>query len=188
MGVLGLSKTEGQRKVRPKIAGELLARQRQVRLMLAAATAAAQAGGYRDASVSTIVKAAGTSRKTFYDAFSGKDEVMKAALVFAADRLLRRAKEGAPDGVFGSLEAVVREMVETPDMARLLLLEGYGINAVAVAAQNARFAALLPHEPMKAELVIGGVAHLLRKQVHEGDYEGLPDLIPDLHDFIVGAR
>ena len=156
--------------------------------------------GYSAMSVEDIVSVAGVSRRTFYDAFSSKEDAFLQALDRAVEELLGeiRAAYGATDtfpaAVRDSLAAFLRFVTHKPRQAEMLLIEALAAGPAAIErrtktlksfAQMLREAAARSgngHRPpdLTAETIVGGIYEVVYSRLIAGEVDGLPALLPDL--------
>ena len=149
--------------------------------------------------ISALMSVAGVSRRTFYDAFSGKDDAFLQALDGVAEELLGRlqsaydASDTFPSRVRDCLAAFLRFVAEEPRQAEMLLVEALAAGPVAIErrtatlrafAQMMREAAELTnrHRPpdLIAETIVGGIYEIVYSRLLAGELEALPALLPDL--------
>lgn len=176
------------------------------RLMAAMAEAVA-AHGYRATTITELAKAASVSSRDFYELFEGKEDCFLAtfdAVVGHLDVLIRETvaeQDGWPEQAIAALRATLEFFAAEPDLARLCLLEA----ASATPAIAARFrAAVLSGAPALAvgreELedpeslppetegtIAGGAVSLAAKSLLTGRAEDLPELLPDLTEFVLAS-
>jgi AcrR family transcriptional regulator len=159
--------------------------------------------GYHDASISEIVKVAGVSRSTFYVHFSSKEECFFATFEAIANFMREAVREAAsveeswPEQVRAKLAAQLEIYAADPDLARFTLIApgraGEGIAArYQQAAGNAlaEFAVGMPDSiqaPSRAVqlTIVGGMATLIINRVAAGEGESVPELLPDLLEFLL---
>jgi AcrR family transcriptional regulator len=155
--------------------------------------------GYSGATVNAIVRAAGVSRSTFYEHFTGKDACLLESYRVAANILLERielaAQEAAADGwqaaLGAGLQAYVTSIREDPAVARAHFVELFAVGPDALTARREvqdRFAsrlaaladvmartdpALPPVDLMLLRLLQGGLDELVTQAVHAGRLDEL---------------
>jgi len=156
--------------------------------------------GYAAMSVEDIVSAAGVSRRTFYDHFTGKEDAFLQAFDRVAGELLQRVNAAYDaSGTFG--EAVVgclREFLEfaaaEPRFADLCIVEVLAAGPAAIERRSAvlnELAELLERAAqtvsdrisppgLTAETVIGGIYEVVYSRVLQGQAGDLPALLPGL--------
>jgi AcrR family transcriptional regulator len=168
--------------------------------MLDAVADVVSARGYADMSVAEIVSAAGVSRRTFYDHFTGKEDAFLQAFDQIAARVLQRGLAAA-EGRATFAEAViaaVRECLEfaaaAPRFADICIVEALAAGPAAIERRNAMLGELatllergarsvpsgLTPPPLTAETVIGGIHEVVYSRVLHGQAAELPALLPDL--------
>ncbi|MEX0972647.1 MAG: helix-turn-helix domain-containing protein [Solirubrobacterales bacterium] len=188
---------------RPLLAREFVYAHKRRRLFAALAELTSEQG-YEATSISDIVRRAAVARKTLYDSFSGKEELLLDAVDDAIAAAFARieaacAGEGEwPERVEAGLAALLAELAEQPDRAHLWIVVAPA--AAPASAQRydeaqSRFLALLrataprataPPAPVE-ESLIGGVAWVLHRQLRSGDAERAPELLPDLSALVIDA-
>ena len=167
--------------------------------------AAVAENGYHETTISGIAAAAGVSRRTFYAYFSSKEECFFDTYNLIADHLREAAGEASrpfaewPERLRARLAAVLEVFAANPDLARFVLVvpprAGDEIAARYRRAMDEVLAELLgdlPEElaakrPSRAaeEALVGGGASLIVEKVEAGEGERLPELLPDLVEFIL---
>jgi AcrR family transcriptional regulator len=170
--------------------------------MLAAVVEVVAKQGYRDVSVSDIVKQAAIARAKFYENFSSKEDCFLAAYDRAAEEFLRRVGEACeeaggsiPDRMPAALRAGLGFFAPDPSLARACIVEA---PAVGPAAEGRREQILermaeavwdsgqsdgeaLPRD--LRDSVFGGVFWLVYHAVLSGEPADLRDLLPELTEF-----
>lgn len=176
------------------------------RLMAAMAEAVAERG-YRATTITEVTKSASVSSRDFYELFDGKEDCFLAAfdaVVGHLDVLLRDAVAGEDDWarqVIAALQASLEFFASEPDLAHLCLLES--VSATPATAARFREAVLscapglalgreelddpdsLP--PETEGTIVGGAVSLATRSVLTGSAEDLPNLLPDLTEFVLGS-
>jgi len=100
--------------------------------ILAAARAEFAASGYHATSIDSIIERADVARATFYAYFKGKRDVFEAALEELVAVVYRALPPiAASDGPVGpqvlrNIERVLTAMLDDVDLARILIMEGFG--------------------------------------------------------------
>ena len=173
--------------------------------LLAAVAHEVAARGYRATTITEIVKFASVSTRDFYELFDGKEACFLAAFDAVRDHLaelISGAASSEPDWprqVIAALRAALGFFAAEPDLARLCLLESVsatpkiairfreavldGVPALARGrAELADPDALLPEAESS---IIGGAVSLVTRSIAAGDTGKLPELLPDLADFIL---
>jgi AcrR family transcriptional regulator len=156
--------------------------------------------GYAAMSVEEIVSAAGVSRRTFYDHFSGKEDAFLQAFDQVVGELLRRVNAAYDaSAAFGEAAvACLREFLEfaaaEPRFADMCIVEVLAAGPAAIERRNAalnelaelleRGANTVPDRisapGLTAETVIGGIYEVVYSRVLQGQAGDLPALLPDL--------
>lgn len=99
--------------------------------LIAAARAEFAAHGYHGTSIDAIIERAEVARATFYQHFKGKREVFQAALeeliaaVYQAIPPIEPSLDVGPQ-ILRNIERVLHGLIEDEDLARILLMEGFG--------------------------------------------------------------
>lgn len=102
--------------------------------IIAAARSEFAANGYHATSIDAIVAAADVARATFYAHFKGKRDVFEAALdelvalVYQALPPIEPSAEVVPQAL-RNVERILSALVEDGELARILLMEGFGPDA-----------------------------------------------------------
>jgi AcrR family transcriptional regulator len=161
--------------------------------------------GLTGSSIEAIVKEAGVSSVTFYEFFEGKEESFVAAFdraVGQAAEELAEAAAGDPaaggfswsEGVATCLRALLRQIAERPERARLCLVEAQAggpelsarfeatIDRVAAKLREGRALPTAPADlpATHEEATAGALAWLLRERLEAGEGEKLKALYPEL--------
>jgi len=174
--------------------------------MLRAIIAAAAEKGYKATTVSDVVGGARVSRKTFYEHFDGLEACFLAAYQSSLDPL-RSALIAALDPALDPAEqlrrllaAYLNQLAAEPELAKTYLVEGYSAGERASARRREgqqEFAGLIRtlHDrmggrdlgPVGYELVVGAIVNAATIRVATGDTARLPELLDDLHAFVLRA-
>ena len=159
--------------------------------------------GYHEATITDIVEAAGVSRRTFYEHYNSKEECFFATFDAIADFMRNAANESVseddpwPEQVKGKLASQLEIYAANPDLARFTLIApGRAGEGIAERYQRAadhslkEFAKGMPASvevPSRAVQfsIVGGMATLIINKVASGEAERLPELLPDLVEFIL---
>jgi AcrR family transcriptional regulator len=156
--------------------------------------------GYVAMSVEDIVSAAGVSRRTFYDHFTGKEDAFLQAFDQVGSELLRQVRAAYhssatfADGVVACLRAFLEFAASDHRYADMCIVEVLAAGPAAVERRNAvmkSFAELLHRgaqttqdgaqaPELTAETIIGGIYEVVYSRVVEGHAAELPKLLPDL--------
>ena len=170
------------------------------RRLLAAGLQVIGAEGLAAATVRAVCREAGLSSRFFYESFPSVEEL--AITLF--DQIFERATESvltsvagiapdAPDYNRVAIETFVRELTEDPRVARFILMEASGSEALSrrrMAAVRAAVQATLSHKrslglgvksatyrEVAATVLIGGLIELLVGWMHGGIDADLPHII-----------
>jgi AcrR family transcriptional regulator len=171
--------------------------------LFAAMVATVAEKGYEATTVANLVKLSGVSRSAFYRHFEDKQACFLAAVEAIVDPTLDRlrAEDGAAPGIERArraFESVLEAIVAQPAAAKMCVVEIYAAGPEGVALVDRIMdsstdvaAALLEQVPerkgMPRELVrsiVGGIQKVIHKRLYRGQEEELPDLIPQLWDWI----
>ena len=156
--------------------------------------------GYATISVDDIIGAAGVSRRTFYEAFRGKEEAFLASLDVIVGRVQERLRGGYassttfPEAVRNLLAALLAFAAEQPRHAEALLIESLAAGPAASERRNRTlktFADLLGDGvrrqigdtrsmPLTTETIAGGVYEVISSRLIAGEAKLLPTLLSDL--------
>lgn len=160
--------------------------------------------GYEATKISDVVKRAAVARKTLYDNFSGKEEVLLAAFDAAVDGIASRVEEACTavegdweEAVEAGIAALLGYVAEEPAMTRLCLIEAQSATPASTERHEQAMRGFielaqraLPRERALPETVdeavVGGVAHILSQQLRQGRAAEAADLLPELREFVVG--
>lgn len=159
--------------------------------------------GYEATKIADIVRRAAVARKTLYDNFDGKEEVLLAAFDSSVEEVARRIRDAAAEvgpewdeRVAAGLRAVLTYVAEQPAAARLCLIEATSATPAASTRHDAAMQraadALGANAPADtglpettAESLVGGVAWILHQQIRRGETDQALDLMPELEDFVL---
>lgn len=175
---------------------EAVAENQRERLLNGVVEAVA-AGGYNATTIAGIVKAAGISRRTFYEHFEGKQDCFLAAFAMIEAHVLEsmRAAPGAeaawPDRVRARLAALLEVLARDEAVTRCFLVEPLAAGGEVAAryreAMSLITAALRPEPPpsqlnmeVRDQALVGGIATLVVRRLDSAGAARLPDLLPDL--------
>ncbi len=171
--------------------------------LLAAIAEQVAAHGYRQTTITEVVKLAAVSTRDFYELFEGKEDcflVAFEALRAHLETLVREAvaaEDDWPDQVVSALRAALEFFAAEPDLARLCLVESVSATPrIAVRFREAVLAAVPGLAAGRAELddpelllpetedaILGGIVSLASGSIIAGETEKLPELLPDFVDF-----
>jgi len=158
--------------------------------------------GYESTKIADIVGRAGVARKTLYDNFDGKEDVLLAAFDTATEDLEQRVAEACRAGgdwragVRAGLAALLGAIAERPAMARLCLVEALSATPASAARYEStleRFVSLLRRATPSdtglpetiEETLVGGVAWILSQQIRRGEGQQAANLLPELSEFVL---
>lgn len=183
---------------------QILESQRE-RLLAALADGVANAG-YRNLTVTQLAKSASVSTRDFYEHFSDKEECFLATFEAVCDHLAElitsavAAERRWPDQVVSAMRALLEFFSAEPALARLALVESVGATPkIAIAYRNAVLALAPALVAGRAELddsdslpseaessIVGGAISLASRKIGTGESDQLPQLLPDLVEFVLG--
>jgi AcrR family transcriptional regulator len=173
--------------------------------MLAATVEAVEEVGYAHITVAHVIGRAKVSRKTFYDAFTDREDCFLAASEQALAQARMLASEayeresGWREGTRSAFARLLLFMDEEPALARLCVVEALGagervlerrsqvLNELAEVIDRGRLATSATRNPpeITAEGVVGAIFAVLHTRVLEGGKESLTDLLGPLMSMIV---
>lgn len=187
---------------------EYVARNQRERL-IAALIAGLYEGGYQKTTVSLIGQRASVSKSDFYKHFESKDECFLAAYDAGIERIRERVEAACagvshnrwPERVGVGIEALLKLFTIEPALASMALVEGIragrGIHDRYQAALDSFVSDLrrgAPASPAGGEVpaatteaVVGGVAAMLGRRVLAREAEQLPQLFPEILEFVLCA-
>ena len=156
--------------------------------------------GYQHTRVSDVIRAAGVSRKTYYEHFRDKEECFVAAYDLIIGHLLDDAGEAYATEtqwrrrITAGLGVMLELLASRPDLARFCVIEILAAGDAALARRDEvmrRFAQFL--EPGREEVpdgveisdltasaVVGGIYSILHEEIRQERAEKLPGLCVDL--------
>ena len=183
--------------LRPKLSAEFMGNFRRRRITSALAGLCVEQG-YRATTIAHVAKRAGTSRGTVYELFDNKDDIFLALLEGAAAELFGRvdescaAENAAPiTRIEAALERLLAWVAAEPAAAWVLFVEApsgppeaFGLHFGLIAG----FAERLDRHPPGdaalpgpvAEMIVGGIASILRGTLVAGRADRAPQLLPEL--------
>jgi AcrR family transcriptional regulator len=158
--------------------------------------------GYRNASVKAVCEAAGLTERYFYESFAGSDDLLAAAYeVVVADlhAAMREATAGADDPVRAALTEYYTRLRESPNAARVFLVEIGGVSPKVDAVVRQALAdsgpMLAPHVAANAaapELVtagcVGAVIQIALDWIASGYARPLEDVVEAARSVCAAAR
>jgi len=172
--------------------------------LLAGVVEIVAAHGYDRASVESIVRAAGISRRTFYDLFPNKSEALLAAHAEALERLSTPLSEppllqaDRTTQAVESLRAVLDWAAAEPEPALLVFAHPFVVGPhaafcrdrfverLAPVLRQLRRASAVELDPVWEEGLLGGLAELVSSRLIDGRAAALPTLAPLLIEFALG--
>lgn len=178
---------------------EFIAHNQRERLMAALAEVVAERG-YPATTVAGVTKAAGVSRRAFYEHFESKRDCFLATLEIAIEELSRQvagAVEAESDWalrVRAAIRAGLRFLAAEPELARLIVIESANAGPEAAVRYRSlleRLQAQLRDRREHAvpdgtdEVVVGGAASILASAINRGEGAELDRLAPDLVAFVL---
>jgi AcrR family transcriptional regulator len=159
---------------------------------------AVAAKGYLATSVQDVIEIAAVSRRTFYEHFTCKEDAFLTAYDVATAQLVQRVASALSQGddlvrcsELG-LEALLAFIVESPEFARMCLVEVLAAGPEAMGRRDSALQTMasLLHEyasepsftapPLAAEAVVGAVYDIIYKRIAHDRLAELPGLLPDL--------
>jgi AcrR family transcriptional regulator len=165
--------------------------------------------GYQKTTVSLIGQRAAVSKSDFYKHFESKDDCFIAAYDAAIERIRSRLAEACEEAqdekwagrVRHAIDALLNLFALEPGLASITLVEGLragrGVydryqSALETFVRDLRAGA--PASPTGTEVpeptdeaVVGGVASMLGRRVLAGEAEQLPELFPEILEFVLAA-
>jgi len=156
--------------------------------------------GYAGTPVAAVLKAAGVSRKTFYEHFVDKQDCFLAAydaIVALCTERLVSAYHGGTDwegSIARAFAALLETLAAEPDFAHLGVVDVLAAGPPALARRDEtlrRLVRFIEHTRERAETVVepprlvgqaivGGIHELIYSQIVRGETERLPELSGEL--------
>jgi len=156
--------------------------------------------GYVATPVAEVLRAAGVSRRTFYEQFADKEDCFIAAYDAIAQLCTGRvvaayhAGEGWEDGIAHAYDALLTTLAAEPDFAHLGVVDVLGAGPRALERREAalrRFARFVDHTREHAEMavspprlvgqaIVGGIHELIYSQLLRDRAAALPELRGEL--------
>jgi AcrR family transcriptional regulator len=156
--------------------------------------------GYAATPVAEVLRAAGVSRRTFYEQFADKEDCFLAAydaIVVLCTRRLVAAYHGAgdwEDGIARAYDALLATLAAEPDFAHLGVVGVLAAGPRALDRREAtlrRLARFVDHTRERAETaaqppalvgqaIVGGIHELVYSRIVRGEAARLPQLMPEL--------
>jgi AcrR family transcriptional regulator len=156
--------------------------------------------GYAATPVAEVLKAAGVSRRTFYEQFADKEDCFIAAydaiVAASTERLVMayHASESWEDGIAFAYDGLLGTLAAEPDFAHLGVVDVLAAGPRALARREAtlrRFARFIDFTRERAEAtttppalvgqaIVGGIHELIYSQIVRGEATQLPQLADEL--------
>ena len=156
--------------------------------------------GYAATPVAEVLKAAGVSRRTFYEQFADKEDCFLAAydaiVALCTERLVAayHAGETWEDGIAFAYDALLNTLAAEPDFAHLGVVDVLAAGPRALARREAalrRFARFIDFTRERADVVatpptlvgqaiVGGIHELVYSTLVRGNAARLPQLTAEL--------
>jgi AcrR family transcriptional regulator len=187
---------------------EFVARNQRERLITALIEALYEVG-YQKTTVSFIGQRAAVSKSDFYKHFESKDDCFIAAYDAAIDRVRKQVGATCEENegrewaqrVQAGIDALLKLFAAEPALAVIALVEGlragrgvYDRYQAAVESFVGYLREGAPLTPSGAEVpeatdeaVVGGIASLMGRRVLAGEAERLPELFPEILEFVLTA-
>jgi AcrR family transcriptional regulator len=162
--------------------------------------------GYNEVTITATTAGAGISTVTFYNHFETLEDVYLAALDDALERLapiLLEAYDSEqewPAAVRATLVTLLEFLAADADTARLLTAEPFVAGSTVAERYRAAFEYVVPYLARGRELrpasasalpettepsLLGAAGSLVGRHVFTGETESLPELLPDLTQFVL---
>ncbi|HYP56445.1 MAG TPA: TetR/AcrR family transcriptional regulator [Solirubrobacterales bacterium] len=161
--------------------------------------------GYNGATVAKITKAAGVSRRTFYEHFADKEACFLGAYEMVADHVVDSMRAAAasfedwPRQVRAALATMLSFFRAEPELARLCVIEPIAAGGEIAARHRetlGRLAGILREGRPRAEgerslpevteeTLVGGIVSLIVREISAGRGEELDALLPDLVELVL---
>lgn len=187
---------------------EFVARNQRERL-IAGLIQALYEEGYQKTTVSLIGQQAAVSKSDFYKHFESKDDCFLAAYDTAIERIREHvaaaceesADEEWPQQISNAIDALLKLFTAEPALASIALVEGlragrgvYDRYQAALETFVHELRAGAPVGPGAVEVpeatdeaVVGGVASLLGRRILGREADRLPQLFPEILEFVLAA-
>lgn len=186
------------------ISADVVAADQRRRLLEALPTVVAEQG-FEGTTVDQIVKVAQVRRNSFYEQFSDKRDCFAAAYEIAQERLLGvltyqcYARATLVERVSSAFKAGLELLAADPALTQLVIVEAPAAGGSIATHHHHwmdRYGRLLKFatvgspdvvkpSPRVEPAVIGGVVSRVKQQVLEGKTERLPELCPELVQFVL---
>ena len=183
---------------------EFIAQNQRERIITALVDTVAERG-YGATTVANITKAAGVSRRTFYEHFADKEACFLAAYEMVADHIRDSMQVAAkvfdewPQQVRAALATMLRFLADEPELARIVMIEPVAAGGEIAARHRESmqgFVAILkagrpahggerPLPEATEATLVGGIVSLIVREINGGRTEKLEELLPDLIELIL---
>lgn len=181
---------------------EFVARNQSQRLLVSLIHTVAE-HGYNETTITRVIEGAAVSSRTFYKYFDSVEQCYLAAFDAAVDLLASRLAEAYgseqswPLRVRASLASLLEFFADSPDLARLCLIEPFVAGPAISRRYQEAIERLAPYLREGRELregpepfpettergLLGSIGTQIARKVSAGEAEGLPGLLPDLLQF-----
>lgn len=159
--------------------------------------------GYEATKIADIVRRAGVARKTLYDNFDGKEDLLLAAIGAAVAEVKERVEAACleAEGVWqnrveAGLGAFLGFVAEQPAVARMCMVEALSATPTSAARYDEAlrdFVELLKRStPAETglpdtieETLVGGLAWIVIQQIRRSDAARVEELLPELAEFVL---
>ncbi len=195
--------TVGTPPARQQLSGEFVAQHQRARIVLALAEEIVE-HGYRDVTVTGIVKRAGVARNTFYGNFANKEECFLAASDLAGQEAMRHVADAvrvAPrewaEQVRAGVGAFLAYVASESALARVFVVESLAAGPAAAQRYERTVRAVAPFfrlgrrttdagehlPPTLEETIVGGIFWVVYQRIVVGRPEELEGLLGELVEF-----
>ncbi len=195
--------TVGTPPARQRLSSEFVAQHQRLRIVHALADEIVE-HGYRDVTVTDIVKRAGVARNTFYASFANKEECFLAASDLAGEEAMRRVAEAvrlAPPEWAGQVRAGIGAFLsyvaDESALARAFVVESLAAGPAAAQRYERTVRAVAPFfrlgrrvsesgdqlPPTLEETIVGGIFWVVYQRIVIGRPEELEGLLDELVEF-----
>ncbi|MGE5283211.1 MAG: TetR/AcrR family transcriptional regulator [Chloroflexota bacterium] len=161
--------------------------------------------GYERTTVAAIGKRAAVSKSDFYKHFESKEACFLAAYDDAVERVRIQLRSACDERrrweirVLDALAALLDFLAAEPELARLLLVEGLRAGRGVYDRYQEALQSFVPYlragapappdgappPPESDEAIVGGVASLLSRRALAGEFERLPEFLPQIGEFVL---
>lgn len=193
----------GTPPARRQLPGEFVTRHQRARIVLGLAEEIVE-HGYRDVTVTGIVKRAGVSRNTFYDNFANKEECFLAASDLAGEEAMKHVADAvrvAPpewaEQVRAGVGAFLAYVATESALARVFVVESLAAGPAAAQRYERAVRAVAPFfrlgrrnregggslPPTLEETIVGGIFWVVYQRIVVGRPEELEGLLDELVEF-----